>query len=220
MIWQGCERLGQPVDHRNTGIGRQLMQLCRLIRPQHDAMHIAGQHVGGISDRLAAADLHIPRRADTTSPRRPARASRLRRKPGCGSRVSQNQRQRFARQRFFPCPRLRFSRAASVSNVRSWHRREILRMSRKCFGPAFFGLASFSSAALIWRPPATSRQAYGMRGPVEQGQRLVAFGLPHDQRRDQPQHIIARRNRQQPFRHGGGLNLAVRHRAFQPDDQT
>ena len=51
--------VGQPVDHRHSGIVRQLGQMAVIGGAQHDDIDIARQHPRGVGNALAAAKLHV-----------------------------------------------------------------------------------------------------------------------------------------------------------------
>ena len=55
----GVGEVGEPVDHRNRGEPGQLLDLGVVVGADHDAVHVAREHAGGIGDRLAAADLDV-----------------------------------------------------------------------------------------------------------------------------------------------------------------
>ena len=55
----GVGAVGQPVDDRNAGIFRHFQQGLFLEGADHDQVHIARQHAGGIGDGFAVAQLHI-----------------------------------------------------------------------------------------------------------------------------------------------------------------
>ena len=79
----GMEQVGEAVDHRNGAVARQLLHVGVIVGPDHDAVEIAGQHPGGIADRLAPAELDVARRRGRARARR-AGTRRPRRRPGCG----------------------------------------------------------------------------------------------------------------------------------------
>ena len=57
----GMQQIGQPVDHRNGAVAGQLLHVGMIVGPDHDAVEIAGQHPGGVADRLAPAELDVAR---------------------------------------------------------------------------------------------------------------------------------------------------------------
>src|SRR5262245_26433234 len=55
----GMRAMGQAVDHRHGRMLRELEQHVVIERADHDAVDIAREHARGVSNRLAAAELHL-----------------------------------------------------------------------------------------------------------------------------------------------------------------
>ena len=49
----------QTIDNRNASIFRKLLYIGMLVRANHNAIQIAGQHTCRILDWLSASQLHI-----------------------------------------------------------------------------------------------------------------------------------------------------------------
>ena len=95
MIWQGCEQVGQAVDHRHGGCLGQLQELGVAVGADHDRIDVAREHARGIGDRLAAAELHVPGvQHHGVAAQRLDR--HLERDPGPGRRLVEDHRQRLA----------------------------------------------------------------------------------------------------------------------------
>ena len=50
---------GQAVDHRDSGVARQLGERLGVERADHDGVDVTRQHARGVGQRLAAAELHF-----------------------------------------------------------------------------------------------------------------------------------------------------------------
>ena len=59
MTWQGCESLGQAVDHRHGGVLGELEHHRVVEDADHDRVDVARQHPRRVGDGLAAAELHL-----------------------------------------------------------------------------------------------------------------------------------------------------------------
>ena len=55
----GVQQVGEAVDDRNGGVARQLLDLLVGEGADHDAVHVSGQHLGGVVHRLATAHLAV-----------------------------------------------------------------------------------------------------------------------------------------------------------------
>jgi hypothetical protein len=53
------EEIGKSVDDRNRGVLRQFLHIGLRESADHDAVDVAGEHPGGVPDRLAAAELDV-----------------------------------------------------------------------------------------------------------------------------------------------------------------
>ena len=52
-------QVGQAVDHRRGGRGRQLLDVGVRVGADHDRVQVAAEHDAGVADRLAPAQLHL-----------------------------------------------------------------------------------------------------------------------------------------------------------------
>ncbi|MPM65534.1 hypothetical protein SDC9_112431 [bioreactor metagenome] len=89
--------VGQRIDHRNGGNARQFLNVGVTEGPDHDAVQIPAQHLCGVGDGFAAADLHpslieIKRRAAELMD------ADLERNPGPGRGLGENQTDALARE--------------------------------------------------------------------------------------------------------------------------
>ena len=88
----GVGQIGEPVDHRNRGVARQLFDLGVVERADHDPIDVTGQDPSRIRDRLAAADLDVLTREEESLPAELVGAD-FERHPGAGGGLREDHRQ-------------------------------------------------------------------------------------------------------------------------------
>ena len=114
----GMQQIGQPVDDRNRCVAGQLLDVGMIVGADHDAVEIAGQHPGGVADRLAPAQLDVARGEEERVPAELERAD-LEGDPGAGGALGEDHPQRLALRAACPGSRPRFIRAARSKTASS-----------------------------------------------------------------------------------------------------
>jgi hypothetical protein len=94
----GVEVIGQPVDHRNRRVGRQIENILVGKGAGHDEVDEARQHVGGVGDRLPAAELDVAARQEEGVSTELGHAD-LEAHPGAGRRLLEDHAEALALER-------------------------------------------------------------------------------------------------------------------------
>ena len=181
----------QPVDHRHGGVARELDQRLVIEDADHDGVDIAREHARGVGDGLAAAELHLLAGehdgvAAELAHRDVERDARARR------RLVEDHRQRLAGERLArvaPCAGACSFMARLASIIPRSSVLGISVRSRKWRTPF----------ALIRPLPACAVRSCALASRVQarsiRRDRLGDLVLADDQRRQQPHHVVAGRDR-------------------------
>ncbi len=94
----GVQQIRQPVDHRHRGVTSELDDLVVRKGADHDPIHVARQHAGGIRDRLTTPELNVARREKERVPAELPRAD-LERHARPGGGFHEDHPQRLTRER-------------------------------------------------------------------------------------------------------------------------
>ncbi len=92
------QEVGEPVDDRDRGMLRQLHHVLMRKRPDHDAIHHAGEYPGGVGDRFSPTELDVPRRQEQRVPAELI-GPHLERHAGASAALREDHAQRLSRER-------------------------------------------------------------------------------------------------------------------------